>query len=504
MTTSPADVIVVGAGTAGAIVAARLADDTARNVLVLEAGPVPGAASPPAHVDARIVPGADTGRHDVWRHPTRLTAARDYTLLSGCGLGGSSAINGAYFVRPRPDDVAAWHAAGGAPWEPARVLRLLIELEADVDYGATAIHSADGPIPVTRTSVDHPAARMLAEAAVELGFAEDPDKNAWESEGVGPVPCSMRDGVRWDAGADVLWPMLRRPNLTVTGRAQVCRVLVERGRAVGVEYVHGGELRRARADRVVLCAGAIGSAQLLLVSGIGPAAMLRAAGVAVVADASGVGATFSSHPQIALGWMPNSPLGVPAGSWLVGALHAPGLEVLATGRPLSRLGLPPAPDEDAHPLALMAQVVAPRREGRVRLRSPDPDVPLDLDHRYLSSAAERRQLRQALRLCAALMRARAWRARPLDADGTPVDAAVFDDDHAADAWIAAHLGTTVHVTGTVPFGGPDAPVDGLGSVRAVPGLTVADASILPAAPRRGPAASVALVARLVASALAAG
>ncbi|BCT75108.1 hypothetical protein SCMU_09500 [Sinomonas cyclohexanicum] len=293
-----------------------------------------------------------------------------------------------------------------------------------------------------------------------------------------------------------LLPAIGRPNLTAVGGATATHLLFAGARVTGVEYLRDGRLDRAYADHVVLCAGAFTSAHLLMLSGIGPARELRRAGIPVVAHSPAVGTRFSDHPQLVIEWTPRHQRPAAPGEWMGGALHTDDLELLGTVKPMTAL-LEPAHGGDLAPLALMASVQAPRNTGRLRLTSADPLDPPLIDYGYLRDGDDRRRMREAARLCLDLLSTPDWQSAHDGLVGiTPEDAA---DDRSLDSWIAAHLGTALHTCGTVPFGGTGAAADGEGRVRGVEGLTVADTSILPTAPRRGPALAAVLVGEVIAA-----
>ncbi|KPI18886.1 Glucose-methanol-choline oxidoreductase, actinbacteria [Actinobacteria bacterium OK074] len=505
------DVVVVGCGGSGAVLAARLSEDPGRTVLALEAGPAPRqrAEFAPELLDARLVPGAQPGHPAVRPYPAHLTPGRPYTVVRGRFLGGSTTVNGGYFVRARRADFDRWSAAGGPAWSYGQVLPLLRRLETDLDHGGGELHGGSGPVRVRRTDLRHPVAAAFGAAARELGHPDEPDKNAQGTPGFGPVPTNSVDGVRVNTGISHLLAAADRPNLTVAGGSSVRRIVVEHGRATVVVVDHDGGPTTVECGEVVLCAGAFGSPHLLHLSGIGPRRVLERLGVPVVLDAPAVGARFGDHPQVVLEWTPRRPVPEPVGSWLGGALHLtssgaadPGdLEILQSLVPLAGLvgGTVSVPGA---PLAFLVSVQSPRLSGRLRTLSADPAVPPAVDYGYLESADDRRRMREAVRATAELVATSAF--AEVAAGLVELGEEVLNDDRLLDGWVHGHLGTSQHACGTVPLGpagDPRAAVDPYGRVHGVEGLRVADTSILPTAPLRGPAATAVLIGELVADAM---
>jgi len=483
------DVIVVGAGGSGAPLAARLAAAGA-SVLLLEAGDTSLAASS----DPRAVPGARPGHPGTVASAVELRPGRPWTVHRGQGLGGSTAVNGGYFVRPRPEDLERWAEVAGPAWSFDAALPVLRDLETDVVHGDTALHGGSGPVTVDRTDLDHAAARAFVDAATALGAPLEHDKNAPGTPGVGAVPVARRDGRRVTTATAYL--SAPPPSLEIRGGTRVLRLLVDGDRVTGVDTDHG----RVLAGEVVLAAGAVESARLLLLSGLGPVDDLAALGIDVVADLP-VGRTVGDHPQIVLGWSGHpDPTGVPA-HWIGAALHttSPGspwpgdVEILQSLLPLSSLVAGTLATGGG---ALLVGDLAPVARGKLRLTSADPDAPALVSLDYLRDERDRAALRFGVRTAATLLK------RMLDdLPGSVVtgpEARELDDDALLDAWIEAHLGTAVHTCATAPIGSV---VDGRGRVHGVRGLRVADTSILPSTPLRGPAASAVLVGEVIARAL---
>ncbi|QTX03827.1 GMC oxidoreductase [Agromyces archimandritae] len=535
------DVVVVGAGASGAPLAARLSEDPDRSVLLLEAGADAAARRdyPRELLDASVMSAAMPGHPANWGFTAELAPGLPYTVARGRVLGGSTALNGGYFIRARDTDLARWAAAGNPAWAPERVLPVFRALERDLDYGETGIHGGSGPMPVRRELARPARLTTLFDAAArELGFADDPDKNDPSTlEGIGPLPVNIVDGVRINTGLGYVDAVrATRPNLTVQGGTLVHRVRIAGGRAIGVVAETDGRLEEIDAGEVVLAGGAIKSAHLLMLSGVGPAGQLGGVGVPVVMDAP-VGAAFSDHPDITLNFRPAGrldaarpaqlfesvlhltasgsptpgdleimpmlrPLGraMAAGGGIAGALSRP-LETLKGLRGVSKKRLAQQAIH-ADDLSLIVAVQQAVGRGVLELVSSDPHAMPAIAYRYLEEERDRTRMREALRTGARLLAADAFAEHV--ARLTELDEATLGDDAALDAWARGHLGTAIHMCGTAPMGpsgDPAAVVDQFGRVHGVTGLRVADTSILPDTPSRGPAATAVMIGEFIAAAM---
>ncbi len=502
-----ADYIVLGAGSAGCALAARLSEDPSVRVLLLEAGARDR--NPWLHIPLGY---GKTMFHPTlsWNLETEPEPALDNRRIPwprGRVLGGSSAINGLIYIRGQHADYDHWRQLGCTGWSFEDVLPYFKRAE-DQERGADALHGAGGPLGVSDLRDQGPLARAFVEAAAELGLPRNDDFNGPTQEGAGFYQVTARGGWRCSAATAYLKPARRRPNLRVETGAQATRLLLEGRHAVGVAYRQDGALREARAAReVILCGGAIASPQLLLLSGIGPAEELAALGIPVAHALKQVGRNLQDHFQSRMVYRCRQPVTLndrmmslrgQAGMALEFALFRRGMLTISAGTAgLFARVLPGSatPDVQYHFIPFSADgpgkglhrfsgftisvcQLRPESRGTITLASPDPAVPARIRANYLATETDRRCIVAGLELTRRLAATRAM-APFIEAEYLPGPEAAADE-----AGLLAHArrsGTTIfHPSGTCRMGGdPESVVDTALRLRGIGGLRVADASIMP-------------------------
>lgn len=468
------DFVVIGAGSSGCVVVNRLTADPQTRVLLLEAG------GPDVHPLIPVI-GQWTslsGSQVDWKYATEPEpglGGRSIPWPRGKTYGGSSAIGAAAYVRGHQRDFDGWAEECGPSWSYREVLPYFRKSEDNV-RGASNYHGVGGPMAVADTTDPHAGHDAFLAGARDLGFAADPKwdfNGAQQENGAGFYQKNLKDGRRHSAADGYLRPILGRPNLTVRPWSQVKRLLFTGTRVTGVEYVRNGAIERAVVTReVIVSAGVIESPKILMLSGLGPAAHLRAHGIPVILDLPGVGANLHDHPRIGLRWAGLTTL--PGSTVSAGLLTHSGVNKGApdlqfyVGRGLS------APDPA---IAFSVVVSRPHSRGEIRLRSTDPLAAPLIRAGYFADARDMDAAVEGVRLARAIAQTRGYdRLRgpaesPLDSDATPEQVRAF---------IRRTASTIYHPGGTCRMGrGRDAVVDPTLRVYGVDGLRVADASVMP-------------------------
>ncbi len=486
------DDIIVGAGSSGAVLAARLSEDRRRRVLLLEAGPDYPTIDATPH-DLRDSTWISVVKHD-WGFKAEAVKGREIEFPRGKVTGGSSAVNASIALRGVPADYDEWATLGNAEWAWPKVLPYFRKLEDDQDE-AGDLHGKGGPIPVRRWKRSElvPVQAAFLDAAAAAGFAAVRDHNHPGAAGVGPWPMNIRDGVRVSTAIAYLADARTRPNLTIRAGCLVERLAVEHDRVTAVEVQTPAGVERLGATRVTLSAGAIGSPAILLRSGIGPREDLAALGIECVLDAPGVGANLIDHPQAGIAFVPKP-------------------DVCDRSQPVVQIGVRCAAPGSREPNdvqvimvsqadlteipAMMALVGAPmvfsvlvalqrpRSRGRLTLTSPRPDAQPRIELNYLDDPEDVRRMIESLRL--------AWRiaAWPAIADRAARIAILTEDmladDQVMEGYLQMAANTLFHPVGTARMGTASdrgAVVDQHCRVHGVAGLHVVDASVMPNVPR---------------------
>src|SRR5829696_2633496 len=501
------DVVIVGAGAAGCVMARRLSEDAERGVALLEAGPDYGADSAAWPADLRYPDEIFLESH-TWGY---LHADRPVDRPAPpppCpGRRGSSTVNGCIWLRGSAADYDGWAALGNPGWSFAELLPYFKRSESDPLGGP--LHGTDGPVPVLRLAEASlsPLDQAFVDAAEEMGFPWCADLNGdpVQRPGVGPTPKNVADGVRMHAAFTYLAPARSRPNLTLIPDRLVDRICIEDGHVVGVRTADG---REVRGHQVVLCAGAYGSPAGLLRSGIGPAADLRELGIPVVAERAGVGAHLVDHPRVTF------TNGEEFAPYAVNPEYAPAA-AFAVPTLLKARSRQASEEVDLYVVhghywneererwvawfELNLDVALSR--GRVRLTDPDPDAPLDINHAYFSDSKELEACCDGMELIEQLVTT-----GPLANALDPIAGQVpeWKSRDALRDWVRENVATSFHPSSTCRMGPEndrEAVVDHAGRVYGVAGLRIADASIFPTGLRANPHCSVVAVAEKLADAI---
>jgi len=502
------DVIVVGGGSAGSVVAARMAEDPDTTVLLLEAGTdYPDLANLPEDIQNGHTRTAEDERSEHnWALRGTITEEQgEIHVAQGKVIGGGGSINGQVFLRGIPQDFDDWASWGNEEWSYTKVLPYFRKAETDLDI-KDDFHGTDGPLPISRkVGETWPVIQSAFHTAcLQNGFDTTDDMNGVEPTGVGVVPMNNQKGVRMSTAITHLAPMRHHLNLTIRGNVFARKILIENRQVTGVEVESGGEVFTVESNKVVISAGALKSPHILMLSGIGPKDQLDEYGIDVLQDTPGVGANLRNHPISPISFRVKEGVKLqPDASGVRIALRytAKGSDdsndmMMTTSSLFSPFTGEMLPDRIGR---ISCVIELPAGAGFVRLNSADPAVQPKFDYRYFSHPEDMRRMRDGIRLAVKMLETDAYK-DVSDGRVTPTEEILTDDD-ALDLWIRQTVGSARHVSGTCKIGpdsDPMAVVDQQCRVKGFQGLWIADSSVMPQVPRANANATAIMIGERVA------